>query len=48
MRRRWAYLIENGTRIIEVGINGPRKIFVVSLIPRQPDIGSNGFDKMNV
>ncbi len=36
------YLIENSRGIIKVGIDGPRKIFVMGLYPHQRDFGSRG------
>lgn len=35
-----AHLIENSTRVVEIGIDGPLEIFVVSLCPHQPGLGS--------
>ena len=35
-----AYLIENSSRIVEVGINGPREVLLMSLSPHQPENGS--------
>lgn len=34
--RRRAYLIKHSTRVVKVGIDGSREIFVVGLCPRQP------------
>ena len=38
--RRRAYLIENSTWVVKVGIYGPSKIFAVSLRLHQPDTNS--------
>ena len=30
-----AHLIENGIRVVEVGIDGPLQVFIMSLVPHQ-------------
>ena len=35
-----AHLIENGIRVVEVGIDGPLQVLVMSLLPHQSDFDS--------
>ena len=46
--RRASYLIENSARVVKVGIDSPRKIFVVSLCPHKRDTGSTDFPEPNL
>lgn len=43
-----AYLIENSTRVVEVGIDGPLQLFVVSLCSHQPRFESKRSSKPNL
>lgn len=43
-----AHLIENGIRVVEVGIDGPLQVFVMSLGPHQSSFDSTGSSKTNL
>lgn len=43
-----AYLVENSSRVVEVGIDGPLQLFIVSLCSHQPRFGSRFSSKPNL